>query len=742
LLADGLGITAEERNQLLALAELRRKARALPTRGASPSPTSLASPNNLPFQISTFIGRERELDDLNKLIAGCRLLTIVGPGGIGKTRLALQLAANVLERYADGVWFVDLTAVRDPDFIPQMIATELNVRELPSERIEETSIAHINGKKLLLFIDNSEHLLAGVAKIVKAVLSQCPAMTVMTTSREPLHLSGEQVYRLGPLDDAARLFLERAHQAAPSLALGEAEYPEVASLCQKLEGVPLAIELACARLSSMPLNQLLHRLDSVLTLASKDSTESPRHRTLRETIDWSYKLLSPSEKSALQALSVFRGTCTAGAIRGVANAIQNIDDAVDSLVDKSLVQLDDAYGEERYRLLDVVREYANEKLVTTNGAQEIARRHAAYYARLVSDARMPSPAGMSRLYAKLDADAPNIRVAIEWGVANDRAEAGRAILDLTQYWRVRGTLTEARSWISRVLDAGISDDRERAALLCAAASFATMQDDLSESLRLSNEALEICRNIDDGAGIAEALFRIAEVEHRKGHLDTTESLYRNAFQGFTASKDARGAMLCLGNLGMLARQRGALVEASELLDDATRRAEELSEERVAGEFTMAMAWVQLGLNDLAQSRMLFERAFAQRNQAQDKYGICCARHGLATVALKEGQIQEAYEAFRATLGAAMDLQLKDYIARALHGFAAIQAIGGKTELAARYLGLADRLFDESGRELRDSVAYDIAAQSIERAVPKPKRVALREEGALMSITDALAELQT
>jgi predicted ATPase/transcriptional regulator with XRE-family HTH domain len=755
LLADGLGIDQEARGQLHGLAEQRRKARALPIKGGSPLLTGGGAPsasNNLPSQISTFIGRQKELDDLSILIAKSRLLTIVGPGGIGKTRLTLQLGQNLLERYGDGVWLVDLTAVHNPDFVAQTIATALNLREVPNEPIEKTVVAGLSGKKILLIIDNAEHLLGGVAKLAKAILLRCPTVALAVTSREPLHVSGEQIYRLGSLSeapaaadvaalshhDSTRLFLERARDANPSMNIGDGECADVIFLCKKLEGIPLAIELACARLSSMTLKQLLSRLKSSLALASKDSTETSRHRTLRDTIAWSYELLSSGEQSALMALSVFQGSSTGDAIRAVAVAVEDLDDVVDSLVDKSLLQLDESDDEERWRLLDVVSEYASEKLKEVGGSETAARNHAAYYAGVVAAAR-----GHDAIttYARLDSDASNIRGAIGWSIAQGAPQAMRLVLDLAPYWRVRGAVTEARAWIAKALESVASDDEARALLLCLAASFATIQDELRKSLRLSQEALSIYKRSGNSSGAAEALFRIAEAAHRQGHLDGAETGYRNALEGFTASRDARGEMLCIGNLGILARQRGELQQASTLLDDAIRRAIDLHEQRIAGEFTTAMGWVELGLNDLVASRQLFERVFAEKNRVLDPVGVCSARHGLATVALKENRLNEAAQEFYATLELARELQLKHYVARALHGLAAIQATNGNAEMAARFLGLADRLFDESGRKLRDSIAYDIAAQSIAAVVPEPRRSALLDEGATMQISEALTALR-
>ena len=286
----------------------------------------------------------------------------------------MQLAAAAVDQYPDGAWLVDLTALRRPDLVAQAVAAALDVRELPNEPIDATLQAYLRERRLLLVIDNSEHLLGAVAALVKNVLQQCPAVTIVATSRQPLHVAGEQVYRLGPLVESTRLFVERAQRAAPAISFGGEENAEVRALCEKLEGLPLAIELACARLSSMSLKQLSRRLQSVLTLSSKDVTERSRHRALRETIAWSYELLDGDERAALGALAVFHGGCSVAAVAAVAPGVPDIDDVLDSLVDKSLLALDDAEGDERYRLLDAVREFAYERLRAARRPQRSSGR--------------------------------------------------------------------------------------------------------------------------------------------------------------------------------------------------------------------------------------------------------------------------------------------------------------------------------------------------------------------------------
>lgn len=738
LLRDALGerVTLRElglhRLKDLAQPELTYQVVTEGLRSDFPALASIDSrPNNLPSQISSFIGREREEQEVAVTLRDSRLVTIVGPGGIGKTRLALQVAADVLgEQYPGGAWFVDLTAVRSPDPIVGAVASALNIRESPSEPIEQTLLAYLHERRALLVLDNAEHLLGDVAAFAKLALARCPSVTVLVTSLEPLHVAGERIYRLGALADAPSLFLERAHAVAPALTFDEAELGEVAQLCNRLDGSPLAIELAAARLSSMPLEQLLRRLTSSLSLASKDRSEVARHKTLREMVRWSYDLLSPAEQETLTVLSMFRGTCTTEAIEAVALDVPEVHDVLDALVDKSLVQVDASKNEPRYRLLEVVRDYAREQL--TSDDETLRARHAAYYARLVAAAEAP--------YLALDDEVPNLRAALDWYLANAPATVGPFIVDLAPYWRARGAVNEARASIRRGLDALEPGTRERAFLLRLAATFATLQDALEDSLAFSEEALNIYRSAGDRSGIAHAVFRIAEAKQRQGHVAEATALYREALQGFIASAESRGEILCLGNLGVLAFERRDFHRASELLSDAISRAAQLNERRIEGDFTIIMGWNSLRLDDLARARSLFERVRAEKIRAGDRYGECAAYHAVGTVALKEGNYLEALEQFAATLSCARELQLTDYIVRALHGIAAVRGQTGDIQTAAELLGLADGISAQHGREFHEGLAYEIASQLLETALPEPERSLLLTKGSRMDVQDALTDL--
>lgn len=722
-----------------------------------PALTSLdARPNNLPSQFSSFVGREREVEELRTFLSQQRLVTIAGAGGMGKTRLALHLAAATIHRYEGGAWFVELTSIGDPALLAQTIAGALNVREARGETIEETLFQHLRRRQLLLVLDNAEHLLGGVATIVKSLLSQCPGVTVLVTSREPLHLTGEQVYRLSTMPeappaavaadlmrhDSTRLFLERTRASVPTMTVTDADAREIGEICRKLEGIPLAIELAAARVATLSVRELNERLSEKLPLlASRDSTQD-RHRTLRATIDWSYRLLSEVEKRTFARLSVFAGgfnleACERVAAAGEPSAI----DLLESLVEKSFVQTDPNAENRRFRCLDVMQEYGWGELAAAGATVAAAADHARYYADYVARGRNLRGVEAASWYRLLDDETRNARAALEWCTINDAPIGAQLALDLSSYWRVRSTITEARARLCALLSANGIGSSERAALLCCAASFATMQDKFAESLRFSNEALATYERAGDPSGKGEALFRIAEVDHRKGRLDEAKALYEEARALFVSAGHPFGQMLCLANLGMLARQQGDYREAKLLLEDAFARATASDERRIAGEFAIAMGWINLYLGDFPLAKQIFEAAFKEKDEQGDRYGACAARHGLATVALKADRLDEAFEHFAATIDAALELGLQQYVFRGFHGLAAVLALGGELERGARYLGLAERLFRESGRELRDSIAYDVAAEEI-AAISPERRTALLAEGAQLSVEDAITELRS
>ena len=420
--------------------------------------------HNLPSQATSFVGRAAELAELRSLLSGgSRLVTITGPGGIGKSRLALQVAAEALDGAGDGVWLVELAPVADPELVARTVAAVLGVREEPGRPVPDTLADAVGDRPLLMVLDNAEHVLGAVAKLADAMMRSCPRACLLVTSREPLGISGEHVFRIPalpvpPADLAApgqlaafesvQLFTERASMHRQGFVLDDDNAAAVASVCVRLDGIPLALELAAARLGSLSVPEISSRLDHRFRLLTGGSrTALPRHQTLRALIDWSYDLLNPEEQIVLDRLSVFAGGWTLAAAEAVTSAGDSgewqVLDRLAALVDKSLVQADETQGSTRYRLLETVRHYAAERLAQRAGAEldETRAAHRDYYLALVETAgahlRGPDEAvWLDRLEAEFD----NIRAALAFSLADPgTAEPGlRLAAGLRWFCYMRG----------------------------------------------------------------------------------------------------------------------------------------------------------------------------------------------------------------------------------------------------------------------------------------------------------------
>jgi predicted ATPase/DNA-binding XRE family transcriptional regulator len=400
-LADVLDIVRDDRPSFLQFARGNPFAAPVAVPEAPAAKTFLAPNHNLPLQLTSFIGREQELADIARLLRVTRLLTLCGPGGSGKTRLALQTSAAQVDRYPDGVWMVELAALADPALLPQTIATVLGVKDPGGQLLTERLAEQLRPRQLLLLLDNCEHLIGACAKLAEHLLRTCPEVTILATSRENLAIAGELVRLVPPLSlpalgasappeavaesEAVRLFCDRAQAVAPALTLTTANAAAIAVICRQLDGLPLAIELAASRLRLLTLEQIVARLDDCFGLLTNGSrTALPRHQTLQALVDWSYELLSPPERSLLCSLAVFAGGWTLEAAEAVC-ADDNMPagsvlDLLTHLVNKSLVvAVGPPDGEARYYLLETIRQYAYAKLAASGEAATLRRRHALYF---------------------------------------------------------------------------------------------------------------------------------------------------------------------------------------------------------------------------------------------------------------------------------------------------------------------------------------------------------------------------
>ena len=433
-------------------------------------------PNNLPRQLTSFVGREREIEEATRLLGSAPLLTLTGPGGVGKTRMALELAANLLDGYDDGAWAVELGSIADPDLIANTIASTFGVGEEPGRPLLSAVAEHLRGRRLLLILDDCEHVLAAAARAADTIMRADPGVRIIATSREPLGISGEVLFPVPSLAvpnpdrvltgdpigqyDALRLFAERCAAAQPSFRVTDSNVASIAQLCRRLDGIPLALELAAARSRVLSVEQIAARLDDRFNLLTGGSRIAvPRHQTLRATIDWSYDLLTQPERAVLRRLSTFAGGSSIEAAEAVCagDPVESFEvlDLLARLVDRSLVVPEPSADETRFTMLETVREYARERLVESGEADDVRRRHRDWYLALVEEAEPAFFRGPEPGYwlERLDREHDNLRAALAWSEEGaDDAEAGlRLAAGLWRFWEIRGFLQEGRGWLERML---------------------------------------------------------------------------------------------------------------------------------------------------------------------------------------------------------------------------------------------------------------------------------------------------
>ena len=672
-----------------------------------------ALPHNLPLQLTSFVGREREQADVRRLLDATRLLTLTGPGGTGKTRLALQVAADALEAHPDGVWLAELGALADPALVPQAVAAAVGVREEPGRPLVATLTDALRPKRLLLVLDNCEHLLDACARLADALLRACPHATVLATSREALGIAGETAWRVPSLSlpaprdaepplppealtryEAVRLFVDRAVAAQPAFRVTAQNAPAVVQVCRRLDGIPLALELAAARVRVLPPVQLLGRLEDRFRLLTGGSrTALERHQTLQATVDWSYDLLSAQEQTLFDRLSVFAGGWTLEAAEHVcASGGVDEDDVLDlltRLVDKSLVLAEEAAGGvARYRLLETLRQYGQHKLAAAGAAAPLRGRHAGVYLAL-AEALAPdlprhihssSPASLDAL-DRLEAEHDNLRAALACFEDDARsgggdappgagAGAGRALLRLVaalwRFWDVRGYGTEGRRWLAAALAAAPSveatpaaaRDPERRRLLAARA---TALVGAGQPPRLQ-EALAIRRVLGDAAGTAEALFLLSgqDRERAQALLDESLALWREA-------GDRPGEAVVLNRLGFRASQRGELAEAHRLVAQALAIRRRLGDQLGTANSLTDLGHLARARGDLVAARTSYAESVTLR-RAFGPVPTAQSLGWLASVHLAEGELAPARERLEEALALLRGASPEDGRARGLEAW--------------------------------------------------------------------------
>lgn len=621
-----------------------------------PLQTLDARQTNLPVQPNELIGRAVELTDLRMLLrrSDVRLLTLTGAGGTGKTRLALQLGAECLDEYRDGVFFVALASVTDPTLVPASIAQALALRESGSQPLEDLVREHLRDRELLLIVDNLEQLLPA-APFLSGLLAGAAGLTLLATSRAPLHLVGEQEYAVPPLAlpptefrdaDALRefesvaLFVARARAVDSSFTLTEENAAAVAEICVRLDGLPLAIELASARVKLLPPAALLDRLERKLTMLTGGPRDAPeRQRTLRRTIEWSHDLLHEPERIVFARLAVFVGGWTLEAAEEVCGDELDGDvlDLLASLLDKSLIR-----PGARSFMLATIREFALERLHELEERDELERRHAEYYLRLATTAE-PGLTGdeQGRWLAMLSTEGGNLRAALTWALAHDPPLALSLAGALWRFWDTRGELTEGRAFLERALATESFDPAARAKSLVGAANLTYLQGELERADELAAESARAYEQMGDAAGMSTALNLMGACAAQRGRYDEATKLLERSLDATRMLGDDLGTSAVVANLGLLAVLTGDLERARLYLEESLVLVRRIGNPKRIATTLNNLGDHALRVNDYQAARTYLDESLAISRELDDRLGVGLALASLSRAAHEAGDIAAA-----------------------------------------------------------------------------------------------------
>jgi non-specific serine/threonine protein kinase len=634
-----------------------------------------ASPSrshNLPALLSSFVGRKAEIADVRRLLRTQRLVTLTGPGGCGKTRLALQVASDALPEFEDGAWLIELGSLADPTLVPQTVASALGVREQSGRPLTDTLADYLCSRRALLLLDNCEHLVEACAQLAAALLQACPTLTILATSREPLGVDGETVWKVPtlslphlpltkgaargdappagqPLSEAVQLFLARAEAASPGFALTSENAAAVEDICRRLDGLPLAIELAAARLRALTVHEVGEHLDDRFHLLTGGNRMAPeRHQTLEATLDWSYALLSETERKVLQRLSVFAGGCTLLAAESVCSgddlAVAEILDALTHLVDKSLLRArEQDEGGMRYRLLETIRQYAWRRLQESPDRRAVESRHAQMCLALakqgvMAESKFPFVVQVAAVH-QLEAEHDNFRAALAWSLSEsgDRELGLRLSSTLAQFWQMRGYLSEGRAWRDALLTGA---EAVPAAARAEAWSFAghalIYSDHIEEGAACFEKSLALYEELADEAGAAWQRSWLGWVSVARGNYADAASLAGEAAKTLRQFGDNLGAAVALEGWGEAEYLQGNYVLARKVFEESLGLAGELGNPYIAGRRQTRLGQVAHAEGKDQEALPLIEQAMAICIDAGDNSGATMALVALATIGVAQG----------------------------------------------------------------------------------------------------------
>jgi len=685
--------------------------------------------SNLPVSRTGFVGREKEAAAAGELLLrpDVRLVTVTGPGGIGKTRLAVEVASTLSEKFPGGTYFVSLSPLSDPGLIAAVIAQTLGIRgtgsQSPLEILKE-SLRDSLGTPMLLLLDNFEHLLPA-APTVAELLVMGPNLKILVTSRAALHLYGEHEFLVPPLGlpdplcvppvedlpryPAVALFVQRAVAAKPDFELNRENAAAVAEICARLDGLPLAIELAAARVKVLSPASLLTRLASRLQLLTGGARDLPqRQQTLRAAMDWSYDLLNPAEQKLFRRLSVFVGGCNLEGVEAVCDTKGDLDldllDGMGSMVDKSLVlQVPATGGEARFSMLETIREYAREKLEVSGEEAATKRAHAAYCLVLAEEAPAEQTGTQSAgQMGHFVAEHGNFRAALEWLTDTGDAEWGlRLGAALFRFWETREYLTEGRTRLGKLLKLprAAAPTKFRARALFAAGVLAGAQGDYAAADELVGESLEIARQLHDGQGVAVSLNALAVLAQDRGDIAAAHALFEESLAVWRELGDSKDVARALSNLANVSTMEGDHAHASSLYEECLAIFQGLGDRTGVAWSLNSQGDVARDRGDASAARELYGQGLAIFRELGDRWGIAGTLADLGSMAREERDFSAAHSLYRESLKIFQELEHKRGIARLLECFACAAAAQYHSERALRLAGAAAALRQNIGAPL-------------------------------------------
>jgi predicted ATPase/DNA-binding CsgD family transcriptional regulator len=692
------------------------------------SAPALHGHHNLPTNATALVGRDREVTDLRQLVlsADGRLVTLTGVGGCGKTRLAVGVAASLVGSFKDGVWLVELAALADPQFVPQAVASVLGARERSGRSLLDALVAFLARRQVLLVLDNCEHLVKACAELADTLLHGCPGVRLLATSREPLHIAGERAWRVPSLAipdprsivppeeltrfSAVQLFVERAQAVQSNFGVTPRSAPVLLAICARLEGLPLAIELAAAWVRALGVEQILERLDDTVSLLVGGSRTAPsRQQTMRATLDWSHGLLAPSAQIVFRRLAVFVGGWSLEAAEVVCSrsavASQEVLGLLTGLVDASLVQVDEQDGRARFRLLEPVRQYARAQLEASGELDAVRLLHATYFQsfaeRWETDANVGGPR-REAAHTALEQERDNLRAALRWCLDQGDASMGfRLARAHWNLWVTQGAFSEGRAWLTQL--AALPDAANAPAMRAVAqtieATLALRQGSYARALELQRQALPILRQADDPWPLQAALHDVGWIALSQGDYRAAQAHLDESLAVARAAGDRVHEAIALRNLGWL-----ALVQEDYSTAYAQSEAS-LAVARASGDASAVtlpldtLGRVALRQGDLATARRLAEESVVLHRQIGERFLLAFCLDLVAQVATAEGRYAGARAALRESLQLRQDVGDQPGIADTLENIAALAATETQPEHAVQLAGAAAGIREHVGTPL-------------------------------------------